>query len=53
MTNIQKVILDHYKSFCDPEMVSKIMRNHLNNFKIFLRVVEKSLESRRPKENHE
>ena len=51
MTNIQKIILDHYKSFCDPEMVLKIMRNHRNNFKIFLGVVEKKLESRKPNEH--
>ena len=51
MTKIQKTILDHYKSFCDPEMASRIINNHRNNFKIFLSVVEKKLESRKPKEN--
>ena len=53
MTKIQKVILDHYKSFCDYETALKIMSNHKNNFKIFLSVVEKKLESRKPKENQE
>ena len=51
MTKIQKIILDHYKSLCDEETASKIIRNHVNNFKIFLGVVEKKLESRKPEEN--
>ena len=53
MTKIQKIILDHYKSLCDEETASKIIRNHVNNFKIFLGVVEKRLESRKPKENYD
>ncbi len=53
MTKIQRIILDHYKSFCDIETASKIMSNHKNNFKIFLGVVEKKLESRKPKENYD
>ena len=53
MTKIQKIILDHYKSLCDEETASKIIRNHVNNFKIFLGVVEKRLESRTPKENYD
>jgi len=53
MTKIQKIILDHYKSFCDEEMASRIINNHRNNFKIFLSVVEKKLESRKPKENYD
>jgi len=53
MTKIQKIILDHYKSFCDAEMASKIIGNHRNNFKIFLGVVEKRLESRKPRESYE
>ena len=53
MTKIQRIILDHYKSFCDPETALKIISNHRNNFKIFLGVVEKKLESRKPKENYD
>ena len=53
MTKIQKIILDHYKSLCDSETALKIMSNHTNNFKIFLGVVEKKLESRKPKENYD
>ena len=53
MTKIQRIILDHYKSFCDPETALKIISNHRNNFKIFLGVVEKRLESRKPRENYE
>ena len=53
MTKIQRIILDHYKSFCSPEMAEKIISNHRNNFKIFLGVVEKKLESRKPKENYD
>ena len=53
MTKIQKIILDHYKSLCDPETALKIMSNHANNFRIFLSVVEKKLESRKPKENYD
>jgi hypothetical protein len=53
MTKIQKIILDHYKSFCDSETALKIMSNHKNNFKIFLGVVEKKLESRKPREDYE
>ena len=53
MTKIQKIILNHYKSFCDEEMSSRIINNHRNNFKIFLGVVEKKLESRKPKENYD
>jgi hypothetical protein len=53
MTKIQRIILDHYKSFCEPEMASRIIGNHKNNFKIFLGVVEKKLESRKPRENYE
>ena len=51
MTKIQKIILDHYKSFCSEEVALRIISNHKNNFKIFLGVVEKKLESRKPKEN--
>ena len=53
MTKIQKIILDHYKKFCGPEMASRIIGNHRNNFKIFLGVVEKKLESRKPMENYD
>jgi len=53
MTKIQKIILDHYKRFCGSEMASRIINNHRNNFKIFLSVVEKKLESRKPRENYE
>ena len=51
MTKIQKIILDHYRKICDEETALKIISNHRNNFKIFLGVVEKKLESRKPKEN--
>ena len=53
MTMIQKIILDHYKSFCDEETALRIIGNHVNNFKIFLGVVEKKLESRKPKESYD
>jgi len=53
MTKIQKIILDHYKSFCDEETALRIIGNHVNNFKIFLGVVEKKLESRKPKESYD
>jgi len=53
MTKMQRIILDHYKSFCGPEMALRIIGNHKNNFKIFLGVVEKQLESRKPKENYD
>ena len=53
MTKIQRIILDHYKSFCGSEMASRIMGNHKNNFKIFLGVIEKKLESRKPRENYD
>ena len=52
MTKIQKILLEHYKRLCGPEMASRIMGNHKNNFNIFLGVVEKKLESRKPKENY-
>ena len=52
MTKIQRIILDHYKSFCSSEMAEKIISNHRNNFKIFLGSLEKKLESRKPKENY-
>ena len=51
MTKIQRIILDHYKSFCSSEMAEKIISNHRNNYKIFLGVMEKKLESRQPMEN--
>ena len=50
---MQKIILDHYKSFCDEEMALRIISNHRNNYKIFLGVMEKKLESRKPKENYD
>ena len=53
MTKIQKIILDHYKSFCDEETALRVISNHRNNFKIFLGSVEKKLESRKPMENYE
>ena len=53
MTKMQRTVLDHYKSFCSEETASKIISNHRNNFKIFLSVVEKKLESRKPRENYE
>jgi len=53
MTKIQRTILDHYTSFCGPEMASIIIGNHQNNFRIFLSVVEKKLESRKPRENYD
>jgi len=53
MTKIQKVILNHYEKLCGPEMAARIIGNHKNNFKIFLGVVEKKLESRKPRESYE
>jgi hypothetical protein len=53
MTKIQKVILNHYKKMCGPEMAARIIGNHKNNFKIFLGVVEKKLESRKPRESYD
>ena len=50
---MQKTILDHYKSFCDEETALRVISNYRNNFKIFLGVVEKKLESRKPKENYD
>jgi hypothetical protein len=49
MTKIQKVILNHYEKLCGPEMAARIIGDHRNNFKIFLSVIEKRLESRKPK----
>ena len=34
-------------------MASRIISNHKNNFRLFLNVVEKKLESRKPKENYD
>ena len=51
MTTIQRIILDHYRKICDEETALRIISNHKNNFKIFLGVVEKKLESRKQKEN--
>ena len=51
MTKIQRIILGHYEKLFGPETASIIISNHRNNFKIFLGVVEKKLESRKPKEN--
>ncbi len=53
MTKIQKIILSHYEKMCGSEMALRIIGNHRNNFKIFLGVVEKQLESRKPRENYE
>jgi len=53
MTKIQRIILGHYEKLFGPEMASIIISNHRNNFKIFLGVVEKKLESRKPRENYE
>ena len=53
MTKIQRIILNHYKGLFGPEMALKIIGNHKNNFKIFLGVVEKRLESRNPKESYD
>ena len=53
MTKIQKIILDHYKSFCSEEVALRIIGDHRNNFKIFLGSLEKKLESRKPKENYD
>ena len=53
MTKIQKTILDHYRKICDEETALRIISNHKNNFKIFLGVAEKRLESRKPRENYE
>jgi hypothetical protein len=53
MTKIQKVILNHYEKLYGPEMAVRIIGNHENNFKIFLGVVEKKLESRKPRENYD
>jgi len=53
MTKIQKIILDHYKKFCGPEMASRIIGNHRNNFIILLVVVEKKLESTPPRVRYE
>jgi hypothetical protein len=53
MTKIQRIILGHYEKLFGPETASIIISNHRNNFKIFLGVVEKKLESRKPKENYD
>ena len=53
MTKIQKVILNHYEKLCGPEMAARIIGNHKNNFRIFLGVKEKELESRKPRESYE
>jgi len=53
MTKIQKVILSHYEKLCGPEIAARIIGNHKNNFKIFLGVAEKRLESRKPRESYE
>ena len=53
MTKIQKIILDHYRKICDEETALRIISNHKNNFKIFLGVAEKRLESRKPRESYE
>jgi hypothetical protein len=53
MTKIQRIILSHYEKLFGPETASIIISNHRNNFKIFLGVVEKKLESRKPKENYD
>ena len=53
MTKIQRIILDHYRKICDEETALGIISNHKNNYKIFLGVVEKKLESRKPKENYD
>jgi len=53
VTKIQKIILRHYEKMCGSEMASRIIGDHKNNFKIFLGVVEKRLESRKPKENYD
>ena len=53
MTKIQRIILGHYEKLCGPEMAARIMGNHKNNFRLFLRVVEKKLESRKPRESYE
>ena len=53
MTKIQRIILEHYEKLCGPEMAARIIGNHKNNFKIFLGVVEKKLESRKPRENYD
>ena len=53
MTKIQRIILGHYEKLFGPEMASIIISNHRNNFKIFLGVVEKKLESRKPRENYD
>ena len=53
MTKIQKIILDHYRKICDEETALRIISNHRNNYKIFLGVMEKKLESRKPKENYD
>jgi hypothetical protein len=53
LTKIQRVILNHYKKFVGPDAALKMINNHKNNFKIFLSVVEKKLESRKPKENYD
>ena len=53
MTKIQKIILDHYKKLFGSDMAYRLICNHRNNFKIFLSVVEKKLESRKPKENYD
>ena len=53
MTKIQRIILSHYEKLFGPETASIIISNHRNNFKIFLGVVEKKLESRKPRENYD
>jgi len=53
MTKIQRIILEHYEKLCGLEMALRIIGNHKNNFKIFLGVVEKKLESRKPRESYE
>jgi len=53
MTKIQRIILGHYEKLFGSETASIIISNHRNNFKIFLGVVEKKLESRKPRENYD
>ena len=57
MTKTQRVIFDHYKklyryTYSGSEAVEKAFnhfKNYSNNFRIFIGIVEASLESRKPK----
>ena len=53
MTKIQRIILNHYENLYGSKMALNIVCDYKNNFKIFLGVVEKKLESIKSSEDHE